>query len=1154
MSGSPTDVTSSVRTRSARWSRSPGWRVAGGSALLAACYFGAAKLSLALAITPGFATAVWPASGIALAGLLLFGVRIWPGVWFGAALANHGLGIGWLAAAGIATGNTLEAVSAYWLVRRLLGDAVEFERPESVFRFVAAVAACAILAATIGIGTLLLHDRIDTSALLVNGYTWWQGDAAGMIVLTPFLLAWLRPARRDIHLARRRIELAAFTAALVMALVLVFRLVADVQPYLPSALEFLLIPFVVWAGCRYNERVVTATIIIVAVVAIWSMVSQPTSTPLRSINEALLILQAFISTVALMGLVLCALTRRRTATAVEMQQASEILEAAVSERTVQLERSNRDLARDLDERVRLAEALQRREAQLAEAQALTHIGSWNWDVRSGRVTWSDELYRIFGVAPGSFAGTIEAHLAYVHPDDRDRIVSIVFTARSARTPWETVQTVIRADGTVRLVRSVGDVWTDQAGNVTAVYGACIDVTEATRRQRMQDVQQQVTEVLVRAPSWPDAIVRALQIVCEQLDFVLGQMWAVDTDGGAIQQRYAWSVDEARYAPFTEASRQFVFVRGQGLPGRVWQGVAPQWIEDVPSDPSRPRARVAERCGLRGALCLPLTAGQRVLGVLEFFSEPPRRPEDELLQALVALGSQLGEYIVRNRAETLLRESEERFRLLIEGVKDYAIVMLDPNGQVATWNHGAARINGYSSEDIVGTHFSRFYTPEDRAQGKPQRLLADAIAQSSVEDESWRLRKDGSMFWANVTLTALYGPDGQLRGFAKMTRDMTERKQMEALEEAGRQTQQFLAMLGHELRNPLAPIRNAVGVMRMREIADPQIAYCRDLIERQVTHLARLVDDLLDASRITTGMIGLHPESLDIADVIARALESSRPAIDERGHRLRCDVEAGALRLNGDRTRLVQVVQNLLNNAAKYTPPGGNIELTVRRDDGHVIIEVRDDGIGIAPELLPKVFDLFTQGDGGLARTAGGLGVGLSLARRIVELHGGTVEGRSEGVGHGASFLVRLPLSFGDAVDEAGSADKAPQHSVVRSRFVMVVDDNRDAADSVAELLRLRGHRVITAYDGASALELAAGHNLDAVLLDIGLPGMDGYEVAMRLREVPGSRKSVVIALTGYGQMEDRRRTEAASFDGHLVKPVDVEALYQWIESRSRRAA
>ena len=1124
-----------------------------GLAALAVLYLGAAKLSLLLAIPPGFATPVWPPAGIALAALLLYGARLWPAIWIAAFLANFDTGSPWLAPAAIATGNTLEALIACALVRRFVGADAQFRRPEAAFRFAAAIALGALVAASIGIAALALSGLVGPGHRVVNWYTWWQGDMTGMMVLTPFLLAWLRaPAATEAgwdHL--RRTELLAFAAALAATFALVFALAED-QPDLARGLTFLLIPFVAWAGCRFSERTVTATVLALTAVTVWATVDERGLSLFATKEDALLVLQAFVATIAIMGLALCALTRSRNDAEHGLRQAGDRLEAAVNARTEELAQKNRELAADLAERARLAAALEQREAQLAEAQAITHIGSWNWEVGADRVTWSNELLRIFGVQAADVRGTLADYLTRVHPDDRARVNATIRNALTARAPWESTERIVRSDGSVRLLKTLGGVWTDASGEVSALFGASLDVTEATRRELVQTVQHAITRILVRAPSWPDAVSESMRTFCETLDWALGQMWEVDPAGELIRFHCAWPRE--RYAAFVAASKALVFRKGQGLPGRAWLKGAPEWIEDAPEDPARPRARWAEQCGLHGALCFPLTAGGRVLGVLEFFAAERRRPQEELLQAVVALGSQLGEYIVRNRAELLLRESEERFRLLIEGVEEYAIVMLDPQGRVATWNSGAARINGYGAEEILGQHFSRFHTAEDRQLKRPESLLAQARENGTVEDEGWRVRKDGSRFWAHVGFTVLRGADGALRGFAKVTRDLTERKQVEALEEAGRQTRQFLAMLGHELRNPLAPIRNAVGVMRMREIADPQVAYCRDLIERQVTYLARLVDDLLDASRITTGMIGLQPERLQLAHVIALAAEASRPGIESRKHALTIEMSPEPIWISGDQTRLVQVVQNLLNNAAKYTSPGGHITLRVQREDGMALIEVRDDGIGIAPELLPRIFDLFMQGDGGLARTEGGLGVGLTLARRIAELHGGSIQAASAGIGHGATFTVRLPV-----LDEAPPGPEPPPQAVpgpetAGARSVLVVDDNKDAADSVAALLGLRGHRVHVAYNGPAALAAAAEHAPEVVLLDIGLPGMDGYEVAVRLRALAATRDARIVALTGYGQDEDRQRSRQASFDAHLVKPVDSETLYALVESEPARSA
>jgi PAS domain S-box-containing protein len=499
---------------------------------------------------------------------------------------------------------------------------------------------------------------------------------------------------------------------------------------------------------------------------------------------------------------------------------------------------------------------------------------------------------------------------------------------------------------------------------------------------------------------------------------------------------------------------------------------------------------------------------------------------------------------RRRQEESLRQSEERFRLMVEAVADYAIFMLDPQGRVTSWNQGAQRIKGYTAAEILGQHFSRFYPPEKVATGWPEHELAAARAVGRFEDEGWRLRKDGSAFWANVVITALYDRENRLYGFVKITRDLTDRRRVDALEESGRQINEFLAMLAHELRNPLAPIRNAVTLMREGGLNDAMMEWSRSVIDRQVTHLTRLVDDLLDVSRITSGKITLRQEPVELHSVVDNAVDACRPLIEARRQTLEIVLPAEPLRVEGDVTRLSQVVLNLLNNAVKYTPEGGNIRLAVEVEGGQAVVRVADTGIGIPADLLPKIFDLFTQGDRSLDRSEGGLGIGLTLVRRLVELHGGAVGAHSEGSGRGSELVIRLPLL--DAAQEpAGGPPMEPLHPAVAHR-VLVVDDNLDAAESMAALLAVWGHEVRSAHDGPSALAVAAEWRPDTVLLDIGLPRMSGYEVAERLRQLPGLGQVALIAVTGYGQEEDRRLSRDRGFDHHLVKPVEPEKLKRLI--------
>jgi CheY-like chemotaxis protein/two-component sensor histidine kinase len=366
------------------------------------------------------------------------------------------------------------------------------------------------------------------------------------------------------------------------------------------------------------------------------------------------------------------------------------------------------------------------------------------------------------------------------------------------------------------------------------------------------------------------------------------------------------------------------------------------------------------------------------------------------------------------------------------------------------------------------------------------------------------------------------------------------------ETANRAKDEFLAMLGHELRNPLAPMLTALQLMRLR--ADTGVERERIVIERQTRHLVRLVDDLLDVSRIARGKIDLRLERVDAADVVAKAIEMASPLLEEREHDLHVDIPRG-LAVDGDPARLAQVMANLLTNAAKYTEKGGTVVIRGERRDGFVALTVRDSGIGIAPDMLPRVFDMFTQERQALARTQGGLGLGLSIVRNLVELHGGTVEAHSDGRNRGSEFTVRLPLASGTSTGPgAAPAFRAPARFEGEGPIVLIVDDNHDAAVMLAEYVRSLGYRVRTAHDGPAALKAAAEISPQIALLDIGLPVMDGYELASRLREVHAAGALKLIAVTGYGQAADRDRSRHAGFDAHLVKPVDLDDLANLLET------
>ncbi|MCO4863335.1 PAS domain S-box protein [Cupriavidus sp. WGlv3] len=514
--------------------------------------------------------------------------------------------------------------------------------------------------------------------------------------------------------------------------------------------------------------------------------------------------------------------------------------------------------------------------------------------------------------------------------------------------------------------------------------------------------------------------------------------------------------------------------------------------------------------------------------------------------LIGFGKVTRDLTEQRRAAEALRQSEESLRLLVEGVKDYALFMLDPGGHIVSWNSGASYIKGYRRDEIIGRHFSLFYPQEDVAAGKPARHLDLARRAGRIEDEGWRVRKDGSLFWANVTLTAVYDDSRALRGFAKVTRDMSERRRREELERSSQRLNEFLATLSHELRNPLAPVRSALTAMRLAPgdgaLANQSLA----LIERQVTHLSRLVDDLLDIGRITSGRIELRTGPVELDEIIGLAIEGARPALDAKSQRVDVQGTPGAIRMDADKTRLVQVLQNLVLNASKFSPPGSVVTIAAAVQNRTLELRVTDQGRGISPHALEDIFQLFVQESRPGTDVQGGLGIGLSLCRSLVELHGGTIAASSAGPGLGSTFTLRLPLPAARPSDDAHRTAlpaTGPDQADLQAQRILLVDDNRDAADSLAMLLEMCGHEVTIAYDGSEALHVAPRCRPHIALIDLAMPGMDGFEVVRAMRGVAGTESTRYVALTGFGQPADRQHTEAAGFDAHLVKPVELETLF-----------
>jgi PAS domain S-box-containing protein len=517
----------------------------------------------------------------------------------------------------------------------------------------------------------------------------------------------------------------------------------------------------------------------------------------------------------------------------------------------------------------------------------------------------------------------------------------------------------------------------------------------------------------------------------------------------------------------------------------------------------------------------------------------------------ALRARQRQYQVRSYLDAVhdAGKTRELLAAIVTSSND-AIVSKTLDGMITSWNAGAERLFEWSAEEAIGRNITLIIPPDRFAE--EERILHQLRRGLRVHDyETMRLAKSGRLVDISVSISPLRDDSGRVVGASKVARDISARKRADAaLKEADRRKDEFLATLAHELRNPLAPIRNSLETMALARSKDPVVERAREIMSRQVVHLVRLVDDLLEVSRIERGKVELRSETIELSRVLAMAVETSDPLIDVGGHELILASPREGLTVYADPIRLSQVFANLLNNAAKYTEPGGKIWLSVREEGPVAVISVRDTGVGIAAEMLPRVFEMFLQAHHSQRRAQDGLGIGLSLVRRLVQMHGGSVEARSDGIGCGSEFTVRLPVASDDARVRAGTR-KASFGESLAPLSVLVADDNQDAADSLGTLLRSMGADVRVVYDGGSALAALETRRPDVALLDIGMPLMDGYELARRIRERSDLGEIVLIALTGWGQVDDKRRALEAGFDHHVGKPADVAELHSLMLSLRR---
>jgi PAS domain S-box-containing protein len=662
-----------------------------------------------------------------------------------------------------------------------------------------------------------------------------------------------------------------------------------------------------------------------------------------------------------------------------------------------------------------------------------------------------------------------------------------------------------------------------------------DISTRVRLERLRSLRAEAMQAIARADSVDAAADGVLHAFCSLLGWELGFAW--QRDAHDLRCANTYEATPGAKPGFVEASRSIRLPRGKGLPGMAWENRAAVWRSDVTIAENFPRAPMAQLDDVHAGVACPVMVGSEVIGAIEFYSEHIHEPDADLVETLTIVSAQLGQAWQRQRTENALRKSEAQLRLLANTIPQLAW-MAAADGTVFWYNQRWYDYTGTTPETMQSEGWRAVHHPDELpwVDAKWESSMRDGVPFEMV----FPLRAaDGSFRPFLTRVEPLRDEDDEriLYWFGTNTDISNIRHMEDSLREADRRKDEFLAMLAHELRNPLAPISTALRILELPKASASIQADARQIIGRQVEHLVRLVDDLLDVSRFIGGKVTLQREITELARVVSRAVEIALPSLKARNHDFDVRLPSTPVVLDVDEVRITQAIGNLLTNAARYTPPGGRVVLEARTTADTVEVGVRDTGIGIEASMLDKVFYLFVQAGHLDAGTHGGLGIGLTLARQLVRLHGGEITVRSAGPGRGSTFLLTLPRTARPAAETSPEVDAPP----VRAIDVLVVDDNRDAARSLSMLLELLNHNVRSCHDGASALAAVAERRPQLILLDLGMPGMDGFEVVRRLRASPGA-PLVIVALSGWGQQSDRDRTTEAGFDHHLVKPVSADEL------------
>jgi two-component system CheB/CheR fusion protein len=1028
-------------------------------AVFVVLYFAAAKLGFSMAYIAEQVTVVWAPTGLSIALIAFYGARLWPAVFAGAFLANVTTSTPAWAAVAIAAGNTLEAVSAAWMLERVPNFSWRMRRIQDAASFIILAAIVSpIISATIGTLALCLAGEQSWLYFVNVWAVWWLGDALGAMVAAPVFLTWTRSSLRNF--ARRPLEAAALAGCVLLLLTIVFQYGADVRF---GGVQYLIFPLLIWAALSFGTPGAALASFVTAALTVWQTSRGVGPFSSGATADDLVLLQLFMATVSSSSLLLAA--------SISDNRKQHALMRAVTEAS-----SDAIFVKDLQGRY----------------LAINSAGA-----------------RVIGRPADEIIGRDDSQLL---PADAATTLMAGDRAIMASGVGNTAEETVTLGGDTRTFFTLKAPYRDGNQEVIGVIGISRDITEPKVAEQARRSEYELRK----------AIESSIRAGIVAMDLEGRQVYA----NPAFCEMVGWREEEllGRKPPFVFWPEEEAATIHRALQAQI-SGQTPREGFEL---------RFKRRNGEIFPVDLALSPLHDSAGKIRWW-----------------VGS-VHDVTSQVRIREALQHSEERYRSLVVATSQ-VVWHTTADGQVQddlpTWRD----YTGQAPEKALGRGWLSMVHPDDVPL--VVRRWEESLENCSPHENEFRVRvADGSYRNVHARAVPVLDERGVVREWIGTLTDVTEskvleRKRAELLEveqDLNRRKDDFLAMLAHELRNPLAPILTAVAVLE-NKASDTMTERGIGIIKRQAQHLTRIVDDLLDVARITRGTIEVRAEVLDLRDIVRSVYNDLRTVIATREQEFTCNLPDAPVPVHGDRTRLEQVVTNLVQNASKYTPAKGSIALSVAKKDLNALLRVSDTGRGIAKEFLPHMFDLFAQEDRSLDRSRGGLGLGLSIVRSIVDLHGGQVHASSEGEGKGTEVTVLLPLTAEQRPSSGNSV-----HEAAPPLRIMIVEDNEDAADTLAMLLSLEGHEVRVFNNAYAALDGAASFTPQIVLLDVGLPGLSGYEAAPRIRAAHSGTPLKIVALTGYGQSDDRRRTAAAGFDYHLVKPAPIESLIRLLRELSEQ--